>query len=289
MERLATLKNLSARGRRPGPARPVGLAAGFLAVSLGLGGCTALDSLFQGEPVQNERVVADVDPEQQAYPNLASVPDQPPRPLPLVERERVIEGLISDRGHARFSDQPLDPQLSEPPSTEVSPPVLEPPPPPASPPEWLTAEWAMPEQPVEPLVSNQPPAPTVQSANPTGGGQRELLGVISFAGDSVTLGADGRQALQEIVAVHQARGGGLMVVGQAGGRLPASEDPLGHGLARLERSAERANQVAGELLALGVDSSQLQVAANADSRPVQDDPVSGGGAGDRRVEIYLVD
>ena len=104
----------------------------------------------------------------------------------------------------------------------------------------------------------------------------------------MTLGADGRQALQEIVAVHQARGGGLMVVGQAGGRLPAS-DPLGQVLARLERSAERANRVAGELLALGVDSSQLQVAANADSRPVQDDPAPGGEAGDRRVEIYLVD
>ena len=146
----------------------------------------------------------------------------------------------------------------------------------------------MPEQPVEPLVSNQKPAPTVQSANPTGGGERELLGVISFAGDSDTLGANERKALQDIVAVLQARGGGLMVVGQAGGRLPTS-DPLGQSLARLERSAKRANQVAGELLALGVDSSQLQVAANADSRPVQDDLVSGGGASGRRVEIYLVD
>jgi outer membrane protein OmpA-like peptidoglycan-associated protein len=266
----------------------VGLAAGILAVSLGLGGCTALDSLFEGEPVQNERVVADVDPEQQAYPNLASIPDQPSRPLPLVERERVIEDLNSDRGQARFSGQPLDPQISEAPSADLSPPLLEPPPPPVSPPEWLTAEWSMPEQPVEPLVSNQTPAPTVQSANPTGSGERELLGVISFAGDSDTLGANERTALQDIVAVLQARGGGLMVVGQAGGRLPTS-DPLGQSLARLERSAKRANQVAGELLALGVDSSQLQVAANADGRPVQDDLVSGGGAGDRRVEIYLVD
>jgi outer membrane protein OmpA-like peptidoglycan-associated protein len=286
MEKLAILKEIGARGGlccRAGPGRSAGLVAGLLAISLGLGGCAALDSLFEGESVQNERVVADVDPEQQDYPNLASVPDQPPRPLPLVERERVTEGLISDRGQARYSDQPLDPQLSAAPSAEASPPLLEPPPPPAAAPESPTLP-----PPVGPTTSNQPPAPTVESTNVADGGQHELLGVISFAGDSNTLGTDERQVLHDIAALHRERGGGLMVVGQAGGRLPAA-DPLGDGLASLERSAKRANQVAGELLALGVDSSQLQVAANADSRPVVDDPAHGGVAGDRRVEIYLVD
>jgi hypothetical protein len=289
MEGLAVFKDVGARGGlggRSGPSRPAGLAAGLLAVSLLLGGCAALDSLFEGEPVQSQRVVAEVDPEQQDYPNLASVPDQPPRPLPLVERERVTDDLISDRGQARFSDQPLDPQLAETPSTDVSPqppePLQAPPAPPAAPPEWST-----PAQAVGPLASTQPPAPTVEGPGTDGGGQRELLGVVSFAG-SDTLGADELQVLQDIVAVHRERGGGLMVVGQAGPRLPAV-DPLDHGLASLESSAQRADRVAGELVALGVESSQLQVAANADNRLVQNDSALGGGTGDRRVEIYLVD
>jgi flagellar motor protein MotB len=241
-----------------------------------------LDSLFQGDAVPNERVVADVDPEQQDYPNLASVPDQPPRPLPLAEIQRVTDDLVSDRGRARFSDQPLTPQLVAAPSTEVSPPLLEPPPPPQAPPEWSTPA------PVEPLASDQPPVPIVESAKAEGGGQLELLGVVSFADGSETLGAGDLQVLQDIVAAHSERGGGLMVVGQAG-RRAAAANPLDHGLASLERSARQADQVAGELMALGVESSQLQVAANGDSQSVQDDPVLGGEAGDRRVEIYLVD
>ena len=285
MEKLAILKEIGARGGlcgRAGPGRSAGLVAGLLAISLGLGGCAALDSLSEGESVQNERVVADVDPEQQDYPNLASVPDQPPRPLPLVERERVTEGLISDRGRARFSDQPLNPQLAAAPSTETSPPLLEPPPPPADPPEWPTPE------PAEPLASDQPPAPIVESAKAEGGGQFELLGVVSFVGGSESLGADDLQVLQDIVVVHGERGGGLMVVGQASGRVAAANS-LDQSLASLGRSAKRADQVAGELVALGVDSSQLQVAANAEIRLLQVDPILNSEVGNRRVEIYLID
>jgi flagellar motor protein MotB len=279
MERPAILKVIGGRG---GPAGPVGLAAGLLAVSLSLGGCAKLDTLFQGDAVPNERVVADVDPEQQDYPNLASVPDQPPRPLPLVERKRVTEGLVSDRGRARFSDQPLTPQLAAAPSTEVSPPLQEPPPPPQAPPEWSTPA------PVEPLASDQPPAPIVESAKAEGGGQLELLGVVSFVGGSESLGADDLQVLQDIVAVHAERGGGLMVVGQSSGRVAAAIS-LDQSLASLERSAKRADQVAGELVALGVDSSQLQVAANAEIRRLQIDPILNSQVGNRRVEIYLID
>ena len=88
--------------------------------------------------------------------------------------------------------------------------------------------------------------------------------------------------------MHGERGGGLMVVGQASGRVAAANS-LDQSLASLERSAKRADQVAGELVALGVDSSQLQVAANAEIRLLQVDPILNSEVGNRRVEIYLID
>jgi len=58
----------------------------------------------------------------ESFPNLGSVPDQPPAATPAAERQTIVDGLIADRKNASYSDVPLSGQ----PSSSVPPPAPEP-------------------------------------------------------------------------------------------------------------------------------------------------------------------
>lgn len=107
-----------ARAHPSGPGRPR-LAAAFagVALALALGGCSGslgdtLESVARpfdpAPPAEPERVSTGQDAAQEDYPNLAEVPDEPPRrPSDRQSREQMRDSLSSDRQNARYSDQPL--------------------------------------------------------------------------------------------------------------------------------------------------------------------------------------
>ena len=70
-----------------------------------------------------------------AFPNLASVPDNPPPASSATERRAIADGLVADRENARYTDQklratpPVEPMRKTPATPQVKRPVAPPPPP----------------------------------------------------------------------------------------------------------------------------------------------------------------
>jgi len=64
-----------------------------------LSGCT----LFTEPGVESARGAAQPAESQASFPNLGSVPDEPPAVTPLAERQQLLEQLSSDRAAAGVS------------------------------------------------------------------------------------------------------------------------------------------------------------------------------------------
>ena len=110
--------------------------SGIVACCLLIAGCSvpqAIDPrrLFADEPPAPEtagaaetRAQAEADAAaagDEPYPVLSSVPDRPTPPTPREIRSRVLEGLVSDRGNARYTDEVV--RARETPA-EATPPAL---------------------------------------------------------------------------------------------------------------------------------------------------------------------
>lgn len=246
------------------------------------------------------------------YPNLASVPDRRPRPSPEAQRKRLSKGLRADRENARYSDQNLTA------ANTALPPAVPPKPAPREP-DGETATYTTPAPP-EPmpappaallaavagavtapdLPQGAPPLPEPGLAVDSGGraslaegtpriegvAPGELVGVVYFADGEDQPDSGNRALLQDLVLLHQQRGGVLRVIGHDSLARKAP-DPVDDRMAKLALSLGRADKVAALLIDLGARRKALEVIAAADSSPVYDESNPNGAAGNRRVEIFL--
>ena len=95
----------------------VAVAAAFLMLSVLVAGCASTSEAPPPAPSPATGTAGDA-----SFPNLGTVPSQPPPASTPAERKAIMDGLISDRKNAVYSDQPLSGQ----PSTSVPPPPPQP-------------------------------------------------------------------------------------------------------------------------------------------------------------------
>lgn len=147
----------STEAQMPAAARPwpLGVVACVLAMSL-LGGCSTMSDVFgEDEPVAESSV--STPPEaagDQPFPNLSTVPDEPPPTSSPEERAAILEGLAADRENAEYTDETLGQQ-----ATAAPPPAATPSPAPAPAPAASSAPAA-----ATPAV--EPPAPAPAAPAP---------------------------------------------------------------------------------------------------------------------------
>ena len=276
---------------------------------LALSGCSDLDvfGLFEDDTpaaqASAEQGLRDRSNTEQAAaegsntPSLTSVPSRPAGGSTAV-RDRVVEGLISDRDNARYTDEAIRLQGStRPTATPQAAAALAPAPAPA----------ASSTTPAPQVAAARPaPAPTpapaqsqsvVVDMSPLGGAgytpvsaqfSREAqVATIQFGHSSSRLDARDRQLIAAVASAYRQNGGNILVVGHASARsqqLPKSK----HEVANFKVSFARANSVAQALIRAGVASENVTVEAVADAQPVYSEAMPSGEAGNRRAEIYFL-
>ncbi len=112
--------------------------------------------------------------------------------------------------------------------------------------------------------------------------------VVFFPGDGTLLSAEGRAQVRAAVEAFQARGGQgyIRVVGHASSRTPNMPVER-HLLVIFQKSQDRANAVAKEVIREGVPAAKVLVEAVGDSQPVYYESMPKGEDGNRRAEIFL--
>ncbi|MEI9992914.1 MAG: OmpA family protein [Rhizomicrobium sp.] len=133
-------------------------------------------------------------------------------------------------------------------------------------------------------LNNAPSTPSVY-ANAAG---LPPTAVVMFPGDSTKLTAAGREQVRAAVSAFQQRGatGFIKVVGHSSSRTPNMPVEK-HLVAIFEKSQQRANAVAAEIIREGVPASRVLVEAVGDSQPVYYESMPEGEAGNRRAEIFV--
>lgn len=289
----------SVQGRIEGHRRRIGGFARCALVASLLMGLSACSSWFSEDTPEPETVSSPSGEE--SYPNLASVPDRPPRPTPEEIRDSLTEGLRADRANARYSGQALTgvntaaPAATPPPPTRRTELPPEPPPAPAQPaPAQTLSEVAVVETAtdggetleaavVETAVVEQPSV-SPQQAGAALSEAGTLVGVIYFLEGSSNLDSRDRGVLDEVVALQRAEGGQIRVVGH---ESPSSAASGAGDVDGLQISLDRANAVAEMLTDLGAPQEKLDVIAAGASAPRYDESEETGVAGNRRVEIFI--
>jgi outer membrane protein OmpA-like peptidoglycan-associated protein len=131
-------------------------------------------------------------------------------------------------------------------------------------------------------------APAVASAaGPVSGGATPAA-IVFFPGDGTALNAAARAKVHEIVATFQSNGGQgfIKVVGHSSSRTP--DMPVeAHQKLVFQRSQDRADAVAKELIREGVPAAKVLVEAVGDSQPIYYESMPKGEAGNRRAEIFF--
>jgi hypothetical protein len=112
--------------------------------------------------------------------------------------------------------------------------------------------------------------------------------VVMFPGDTTVLTASARAQVRAAVSAYRARGGAgfIRVVGHASsrtGNMPVER----HLVVIFEKSQQRANSVAQELIREGIPADKVLVEAVGDSEPVYYESMPKGEDGNRRAEIFL--
>ena len=252
-------KSLRARRRWAGCILPL-----LAVLGLALGGCAGDDEEAQSTATKED------------FPNLASVPDEPPPSTPKVEREKLIQGLQADRANAEYTGEALN-------ETALNVPPAEPPPPgpPKPEPEAESAdngdeaesEEAAPEE------AAAVTTPAEVAALPADLG--EPMALIYFAGDTATLTDHDRAVLTDVAKAYtQQRGSRVRVIGHASSA--ETKAPSGEGEGDL--ASARADAVAQTLIALGVPANALETSTGG---ATYDESQPNGVAANRRVEIYI--
>jgi outer membrane protein OmpA-like peptidoglycan-associated protein len=205
------------------------------------------------------------------FPNLASVPDEPPPSTPKVEREALIQGLQADRANAEYTGEPLD-------ETVANVPPAEPPPPGPPKPEAAESEEGEGEADAEEEAEAEEPAvttPAEVAALPADLGEPTAL--IYFAGDTATLTDHDRAVLTDVAKAYtQQRGSRVRVIGHAARAESGAAEP--------DLASARADAVAQTLIALGVPANALETSTGG---ATYDESQPNGVASNRRVEVYI--
>jgi outer membrane protein OmpA-like peptidoglycan-associated protein len=110
--------------------------------------------------------------------------------------------------------------------------------------------------------------------------------VVFFPGDGTTLSAAARTQIKNAVAQYKSTGGAVRVVGHASSRT-ANMPVAKHLEAIFEKSQQRANAVAQELIHEGVPADRVLIEAVGDSQPVYYESMPQGEEGNRRAEIFV--
>ncbi|MGA7712831.1 MAG: OmpA family protein [Rhizomicrobium sp.] len=112
--------------------------------------------------------------------------------------------------------------------------------------------------------------------------------VVFFPGDTTFLSAEGRAQVQAALQQYKEHGGQgyIRVVGHSSSRTPNMSVEQ-HLQIIFEKSQQRANAVAQELIRQGVPADKVLVEAVGDSQPVYYESMPKGEDGNRRAEIFL--
>ncbi|WP_151118091.1 OmpA family protein [Hypericibacter adhaerens] len=128
VKRAAGWRRWAWRWAEPGAGLRAGSAAALLAVSILASACSSSD-----EPPPSTTTSSSTAPAasstapaatgNESFPNLGTVPSEPPPATPPEQRRAIVDGLISDRQNAVYSDQPLSgqPNVSVPPPAPPQP------------------------------------------------------------------------------------------------------------------------------------------------------------------------
>ena len=302
---------------------PVGFSRRVIPVVaiLALSGCSDLDvfGLFEDDTtaaqtaadagVRSRAGTEQAKAEDGDTPSLRNVPLRP-APGSSAVRSRVVEGLISDRDNARYTDETIRlqgstraavvPQAAANTNEPVTVPVpafeqiaITPPPPPAP---AVTVPTA--PTPRAPIIAAAPSSPSVVvDMSALGGGgyspvsaqisRESQVATIQFNHSSARLGARDRQLISTVASAYQQQGGTILVVGHASSRTRQLAKSR-HEVANFKVSFARANAVAQALIRAGVSSERVTVEAVADDQPVYSEAMPTGEAGNRRAEIFFL-
>ena len=287
---------------------------------LALSGCSDLYvfGLFEDDPqvaqnassqdLRDRTNTEQANAENSGTPSLTSVPSRPPAGSDSV-RNRVVEGLISDRDNARYTDEAIRLQGSTRPvetpqaASKAPEPAPAPPPPAPAPPARVATPMvsapqvaSVPSAPAAPRASSPSQSVVVDMSALDGGGYNTVsaqisreaqVATIQFGRSSSRLDARDQQLIATVVSAHRQNGGNILVVGHASSRtaqLPKSR----HEVVNFQVSFARANAVAQALIRNGVSPERVTVEAVADDQPIYSEAMPTGEAGNRRAEIYFL-
>ena len=241
------------------------------ALCLVLGGCSS-----DGQKSTAESPAPAKTSEGEKFPNLASVPDQPPPSTPKVERDKLVQGLLSDRAHAEYTDQKLGEDTAN--VAAASPP----PPAPPAPEDVKPAEGGSGAEASagKPADAAAPPAPAEVAALPANLGQPTAL--IYFASDTAALTDRDRAILSDVASQYKGeRGSRVRVIGHASTTEKTTGQSGGEGS---NLALERADAVAKTLIGMGVPANALETSTGG---ATYDESLETGVAANRRVAVYI--
>ena len=212
-------------------------------------------------------------PPPEKFPNLATVPDQPPPSTPKIERDKLVQGLLADRAHAEYTGK-LGEETANVPAAAPPPPA-----PPAPESEAKPASDGASEQTA--AAAEQPaPPPREVAALPADLGQATAL--IYFAGDTADLTDHDRAILGDVATKYKGeRSSRVRVIGHASA---AEKAAAASGSERSDLALARAEAVAKTLISMGVAANALETSSGGAD---YDESQPTGVAANRRVAIYI--
>ena len=113
------------------------------------------------------------------------------------------------------------------------------------------------------------------------------VGIFHFKAGSANLSNRERLKMRQLVKAYRQRGGEIRVEGHSSSRT-RDMDLVRHHLVNFNVSLNRGNTVALELINNGVPKESVFVVALSDSRPIYEEVMPSGDAGNQRVEVYFI-
>jgi len=231
--------------------------------------------------------------EDESFPSLSSVPEQPRSASAAEEREKTSEELQADlqRGTAgeaqpRAAGTATEATVSQ---TEQAAAAVQAP---ASGGSSLDGETAVISSEglssgtvagVQAGTSETGDGNASQAWNPQ---RSELAAIIYFNHGSFDLNSQDFQVLEGVSALYNMRGGKVRVVGHSSARTKTAS-AADHRIANFDMSVSRADAVASALYEIGLPTKDVITEAKSDAQPVYHEFMPTGEAGNRRVEIFL--
>ena len=112
------------------------------------------------------------------------------------------------------------------------------------------------------------------------------MATIFFDNGSSKLKADDKRILRAVTRLQRKNGGKLWIVGHSSART-RNLPPVKHKMVNFQVSAARADRVVSELVRMGINKEDIQIAAVSDAEPIYYEFMPSGEAGNRRAEVYL--